>query len=97
RIAAPGVGGEGTQGILGLDDGACDRHGIPAVHDDGREAVVAKVLGEPGGAALLHDLGPLLDAAAVEDHDRDGEAAILRAPPARRPVAAALLLERAVA
>src|SRR5581483_489853 len=52
---------------------------------------------KPIGAALLGDLGALLDAAAVEDHNGDDGAAVLRPPPARRPVTAALLFEGAVA
>ncbi len=41
-------------------------------------------------------LGALLDTSAVGDHDRQGQAAILGTPPARNPVAATLLLGRAV-
>ena len=69
---------------------------ITSINDDRIEAVVAQVLGQPGSATFLHDLGALLDAPSVENHDRDGEAAVLGAPPARRPVRATLFLESAI-
>ena len=52
------------------------------------------VRGQPRRAILLHDPGALLYAAAVEDHHRDHEATVLRAPPTRGPVRIAQIFER---
>ena len=96
RIAPIRACGEGAQRVFGFNNGPCDRHRITSINDDRIEAVVAQVLGQPGSATFLHDLGALLDAPSVENHDRDGEAAVLGAPPARRPVRATLFLESAI-
>ena len=96
-IVALRISGECAQARLGIEDRPGDGGRVTAVDDHRGEAVVAQVLGQPGRTALLHDLGALLDAPTVEDHHRNGQAAVLGAPPARRPVGAALLLERAVA
>jgi hypothetical protein len=63
---------------------------------DGVEAILNKVTLKPSVPAR-GNLGPLLDGPPIEDHDRHDETAILRAPPARRPITAALLLECSVA
>ena len=70
---------------------------IATIQADGFKTVESQVAIEPVVAALLLDLAALFDAAAVEHHDRRHQARVVRAPPARRPVAAALLLECAVA
>ena len=81
---------------LCLDHGPRKRSRVPTVDVDRIEAADCQMRAEPIGAALLRDLGSLLDTTSVEDHDWDNEAAIFCAPPARGPIAAALLFKRPV-
>jgi hypothetical protein len=97
RIAPIRIGGEGVQRVLGFDDRPGDRGRVATIDDHWIKAVVAHVFGQPLRTAFLHDLSTLLDAAAIENHHRHGEAAVLRAPPAWCPVRAALFLEGTVA
>ena len=96
RIPTIRAGGKRPQRALGFDNRPSDCGRVAAIDDHRVEAVVAHVFGQPLRTPFLHDLGTLLDAAAVEDHHRYSEAAVLRAPPTRRPVRATLLLEGAV-
>ena len=70
---------------------------IATIHRERIETVQAQVPVEPAFAALLGDLATLLDAPTVEDDDRADKSTVFGAPPAWRPVAAALLLEGAIA
>ena len=97
RIAPIRIGGEGVQRVLGFDDRPGDRGRVATIDDHWIKAVVAHVFSQPLRTAFLHDLSTLLDAAAIENHHRHGEAAVLRAPPAWCPVRAALFLEGTVA
>ncbi len=86
----------GVKAMLHFENGPQECSWIAAVEDDRIEAVQPQMLGKPGGAALLRHRRALIDAAAVLDHDRRHEPGIFRAPPARCPIAAALLFECAV-
>ena len=78
-------------------DAPGNARGIAAIKANRLEAIELQVSLQPGFAALLVDLRALIDAAAIEDHDRRHQSRILGMPPTRRPVSAALFLERAVA
>ena len=69
---------------------------VAPVDVDGFETVELQMFAEPVHAARLGHGGALVDAAAIGDHDRHHQPGVLAPPPARRPVAAALLLEGAV-
>jgi hypothetical protein len=87
----------GRQPFLHRVNGPGECGGVGAVDLHRVEAVQPQMLVEPFSAALLLHGAALFDAATVEDHERSHEAAVLCTPPARRPVAATLLLESAVA
>ena len=92
-----GGGRARSQACFRLQDGPCKGSGIGAIDDDRVKAVQAQMIGEPGDAPILFHRAALLDAAAVEDHDRHRQPRVLRPPPARSPVRTPLLLERTVA
>ncbi len=100
RIAvAPGAHRQGgrLQSGLHLEDRPSEGGWVATIEHQGVEAVQAEVLNKPGGASLLRHRRPLVDAAAVADHDRGHQTAVFGSPPAGHPVAAALLLERPIA
>ncbi|MNQ47811.1 hypothetical protein D3C85_616680 [compost metagenome] len=84
------------QPLLQLVEGTDEGGRIAAVEADRIETAVAQMLDEALQPREGAQLGALLDAPAVGDHHRQRHPAILGAPPARHPVAAALLLGRAV-
>lgn len=90
-------GGEPFQRLLRRQDRPGDCGRVTAIDDQRLEAVMAHILCQPSGTAFLDDLRALLDPASVEDHHRNRETAVLGSPPARCPIRAALLFERAVA
>src|SRR5690606_39615942 len=61
------------------------------------ETVETQMLQEPVGTAFLDNIGALVNAAPIHNHDRHDIAAVRGAPPSRGPVTASLLLKRAVA
>ncbi len=79
------------------DDGPGKGGRIAAVDIDRVKAVERQMLAQPVDTANLRHGRALVDTPAVGDHDRHHQPAVFTAPPARRPVAAALLLEGAVA
>ena len=99
-IGQPHVGGNSgarLQARLHHVDAPRDAGRIAPVQRDRIKAVQSQVPVQPPLAALLGDLAALFDAAPVEDDDRADQSAVLGAPPAWRPVAATLFLERTVA
>ena len=97
RVGMCSIRGETLESAFGFQNGPREGGRIAAIDDDGIKAVEPEMIGEPCGAALLHDLDTLFDTPPVEDHDRDDMAGIFGPPPAGRPVRTALFLEGAVA
>src|SRR5690606_1568316 len=85
------------QSVFHIEQGPHMGRRIMAIDLDGIESIQAQMPHEPVGTAFLHDVGTLVDATAIHDHDRHHVATVGRAPPLRCPIPAPLLLERAVA
>ncbi len=98
RIPLPlGPRAFGREAAFALEDRPGEGGRVAPVDLEGVEAVERQMPGEPARAAVLRDLGALFDATSVQDHDGRDEPAVRCPPPARRPVASALLLEGSVA
>src|SRR5690625_1005784 len=69
---------------------------IAAIEAERVKTTTTQMLPEPCQPGLCGQSGLLLDAAPISDHDGQGKAAIMSAPPTRDPITATLFLGRPI-